>query len=218
MGVSSRTGVAAAVLLTGLLLFYTAFISAPAFAQDDDPNPVVSGDGNNNQEDDQECPVPEEVNTTTGSGDEQSSVFDITGQSFRVTIDVAPTSEDPDLAGVTVFVNTEDDDSVTRIAKEGEGTEASIVNAGEDSFFLDILAANADYEITVEDCTGDTGDGGDNDDSNDNNNGNDDVIDGTIPDKDLPDTGGFSVLVAGGMSLLLLSGSLVAWRLKTRER
>ena len=200
---------------------------------------VVSGDqsnspGDDQQEDDQDCPVPEEVNTTIGSGDEQSPVFDVTGGSFRVTIDVEPTSQDASLAGVTVFVRTESDEPVTRIAAEGGGAETSIVNAGEDSFFLDILAANANYEITVEDCTGDTGNdggsgnddtGGDTDDdaSNDTNDSNDDdasndVIDDTIPDKDLPNTGGSFALAAGGAVFLSLYGALVAWRLKSRER
>ena len=125
-------------------------------------------------------------------------------------------------------MNTENGDPVTTISKEGGGTETSIVNAGEDSFFLEILAANANYEITVEDCTGDTGNDGGNGNNNGDTGGNDNnddgdtdddgVIDDTIPDKDLPDTGGSTALLVGGSVLLLLYGGLVAWRLKTRER
>ncbi len=191
------------------LLALTLLTVSPVLAQDDGQD-TISGDGNDNQQDDQDCPAPEVVNTTTGSGDEQSPVFDTTGGSFRVTITVDPTSLDPSLAGVTVFVRTEDDEPVTRIAKEGGGTEASIVNAGPGSFFLDILAANANYEITVEDCTGDTGNdgGGDGDDNNDG------VIDDTVPDKPLPNTGGFPLIVAGGALLISVAGMVAAWRSK----
>lgn len=216
--VMGRTSVSLAVLLTGLLFFYAAFAISPALAQDNGSEDMVSGDQSNNQQDDQDCPVPEEVNTTTGSGDEQSPVFDITGGSFRVTIDVdaEPDLDDPSLAGVTVRVRTENNDPVTTIAAEGDGTETSIVNAGKDSFFLDILAANANYEITVEDCTGDTGDDGANDNGNDEDTDNDGVIDDTVPDKDLPNTGGLSLIVSGGIFLFSALGILAAWR--SRER
>ena len=58
-------------------------------------------------------------------------------------------------------------------------------------------------------------DGADQDDGDQNGDG---VIDGTVPDKDLPNTGGSLLIAAGGAAILLVYGGLVAWRLKTRER
>jgi hypothetical protein len=107
--------------------------------------PVVPGP-------DAECPGAKVVNTTTGTGDKQSPPFNITGGRFRVTVTVVAISSDPDLAGVSVYVvNDENNDTVTRIAKEGPGTESSVVNAGPGRFYLDLITANADYAITVED-------------------------------------------------------------------
>lgn len=213
-----RTSTGLALLLLGLFLFNAALLDVRTTeAQTGGGTTGGTTAETTGNQNDQDCPIPEEVNTTTGSGDEQSPVFDITGESFRVTIDVDPTSQDPSLAGVTVFVRTENDEPVTRIAKEGGGTETSIVNAGEDRFFLDILAANANYEIIVEDCTGDDEeDNGGTDEDEDTD--DDGIVDGTIPKKPLPKTGGSPALFAGGAALLVLYGALVAWRLKTRER
>jgi hypothetical protein len=53
-----------------------------------------------------------------------------------------------------VFVHKEGGQLVTLIGRESPGTDSSILNAGPGSFFLDILAANTNYVVTVEDCTG----------------------------------------------------------------
>ena len=178
---------------------------------------------------DQECPGAEVVNTTTGTGDKQSPVFAIEGDSLRVTAAVTATSQDPEDAFVGIRVRTDNDEGVGNFTKDDEGTESSIINEGPGDFFLDILAVNADYEIVVEDCAGTSqgGDTTDNDDTDDSNNGgggsdedtdDDGVIDNTVPRKPLPDTGGSTALIVGGSALLLLYGGLVAWRLKSREQ
>jgi hypothetical protein len=108
--------------------------------------PVIPGPSN-------ECPGAEVVNTTTGTGNQQSPTFGIEGDSFQITITVVPTSSDPDLAGVTAsIINAENNQDVTSINKEASGTESSIVNAGPGRFYLDLNTANADYAVVVEDC------------------------------------------------------------------
>jgi hypothetical protein len=108
--------------------------------------PVIPGPSN-------ECPGAEVVNTTTGTGNQQSPPFGIEGDSFQITITVVPTSSDPDLAGVTAsIINAENNQDVTSINKEASGTESSIVNAGPGRFYLDLNTANADYAVVVEDC------------------------------------------------------------------
>jgi len=99
------------------------------------------------------------VNTTSGNGNKQSPVFDVRGTSFRVTTELEATS-DPGLLFFSIDVNKEGGDNVTTIDRESPGTDTSIVNEGPGSFFLDILAANVKYTITVEDCTGSSGGGG----------------------------------------------------------
>ena len=120
--------------------------------------------GGEGQQDDVDCPGAEEVDTVTGTGNKQSPVFNIEGGSFRLTIASDPTSEDPELSSVSVGVSTEDEDLITTFDQNGGGTESSIVNEGPGSFFLDILAANTNYEVIIEDCVEDTGDDGDNSD------------------------------------------------------
>jgi hypothetical protein len=148
-----------------------------------------------------DCPGAEEVNTTTGNGNKQSPVFNITGTSFRLTVESTATSEDPQFAGVTIFVYPEGEtvSYVTSFSVEEGRDDSSIVNAGPGEFYLNIFAANADYTITVEDCTGTNGE-----------DTNQDQIITTrepeetrriinIPKKPLPPTGGWPVygMVAG---------------------
>jgi hypothetical protein len=115
------------------------------------------------------------VNTTTGTGNEQSPPFGIEGDRFQITTTVVPTSSDPGLASVTAFIiNAENNQDVTSINKEGSGTETSIVNAGPGRFYLDLTTANADYAVVVEDCVGsDNGSGGGSGGGGGNNNRND---------------------------------------------
>jgi LPXTG-motif cell wall-anchored protein len=104
---------------------------------------------------DSECPGAQVVNTTTGTGDKQSAPFQITGDRFRLTVTNNPTSSDPSLSDVTVYVadaGTKED--VTSFDKGGAGQESSIVNAGPGSFYIFTFTANADYTVTVEDCVG----------------------------------------------------------------
>jgi hypothetical protein len=82
----------------------------------------------------------------------QSPVFNITGESFRVTTTLETNS--PRFLGFDVFVNKEGGQLVTSIGRESPGTDSSIVHAGPCRFFLAILAANPTYVVKDEDCTG----------------------------------------------------------------
>ena len=54
----------------------------------------------------------------------------------------------------SVDVNREGDRFVTSVGPSSSETDSSIVNAGPGAFFLDVLAANTDYVVTVEGCSG----------------------------------------------------------------
>ena len=103
-----------------------------------------------------DCPGAQTINTTTGSDDKQSQTFQTTGDSFRVTTSITPTSQDPNDAGADADVTSQDGQIIDTVGHDGEGSESSIVSAPPGSYFLDIVADNADYTFTVEDCTGDT--------------------------------------------------------------
>ena len=80
---------------------------------------------------------------------------------FRLTVTNNPTSSDPSLSGVTVYVvDAGTGQNVANFAKEGAGQESSVVNKGPGSFYLDTNTANADYTVTVEDCVGSPSSGG----------------------------------------------------------
>ncbi len=134
--VLGRRELSAILLAVAAILFYLVLLSTtPSEAQDSN------------------CPGAEEVDTFTGTGDRQTAPFEITGNVFQVTSEVTATG-DPDFLFFSISVRDENGDTVTTIDQEQPGTESSFVNEGPGQFFLDILAANAEYTITVEDCTG----------------------------------------------------------------
>lgn len=154
---------------------------------------------------DTECPGAQLVNTTTGTGNKQSAPFQITGDRFRITVTNNPTSS-PSLSGVSVFVvNADSNQDVTSFDKEGAGQESSIVNRGPGTFYLDILAANAKYTVTVEDCTGMTAPPGKKLPPVNNSKG---VIPGTGVKK-MPPTGGPPLAIG---ALALLAAAVIAGR------
>lgn len=101
-----------------------------------------------------DCPGAQTVNTTTGSEDKVSSPFQTTGDSFRVTTSITPTSQNPD-AGADADVLGQNGEVIDNVGRDGEGSESSIVSAPPGTYLLDIAVEDADYTFTVEDCTGD---------------------------------------------------------------
>src|SRR5919202_2156407 len=101
-----------------------------------------------------DCPGAQTVNTTTGSEDKVSSPFQTTGDSFRVTTSITPTSQNPD-AGADADVLGQNGEVIDNVGHDGEGSESSIVSAPPGTYLLDIAVEDADYTFTVEDCAGD---------------------------------------------------------------
>ena len=142
--------------------------SAPVSAPASDPASAPAGDsgsapdsapasesilqGQNAPGPDSECPGARVVNRTRGNGNKQSPVFNVSGESFRVTTTLDTNS--PQFLGFDAFVYKEGGQLVTAIGRESPGTDSSIVNAGPGAFYLDILSANTKYFVTVEDCAG----------------------------------------------------------------
>jgi hypothetical protein len=155
---------------------------------------------------DAECPGAKVVGTVTGDGDKQSAVFGIRGSSFRITTSIAG---NPRFLFFSVDVKKDGGGYVTSIGRQSPGTDSSIVNAGPGNFFLDILAANTHYTITVEDCVGSSAGAGPGGPTGPVNNPGG-VTPGTNSHSPLPNTGGPSFAAFGAM--LLLGAALVVGR------
>jgi hypothetical protein len=134
----------------------SAPVSAPASAPTSAPVNAPARDSTLEDQNapgpDSECPGARVVNTTSGNGDKQSPVFNITGESFRVTTTLETNS--PRLLAFGVIVNKEGGRFVTSISRESPSTDSSIVNADPGRFFLDITAFSTNYVVTVEDSAG----------------------------------------------------------------
>ncbi len=159
------------------------------------------------------APDEELVESFSDTVDQTTEQFEITGPEWRVVVEgTATTSTSGDVTvdaldedgffegGASVFVDP-DFLLTTR--------DSSSVLDGPGSFRLEIDANGASYEISV--CQTPGQGGGTNGDTN-----GDGVIDDTIPDKDLPNTGGSPVVWAGIVALLALYVGLFTWRIKNR--
>jgi hypothetical protein len=124
--------------------------SAPADAPVSAPAEDSPLEGQNAPGPDSECPGARVVNTTSGNGDKQSPVFNITGEAFRLTTTLETNS--PRSFLFSADVNRERGGYITSVSRESPGTDSSIVNAGPGRFFLDISSLFTDYLVTVEDC------------------------------------------------------------------
>jgi len=182
----------------------------PAFAQDGTATEDQYAPGP-----DDECPGAVQVggNITESDGDE-TAPFAITGERFRINITVSEEARQDADVSVSVRNDANDDFAAIGVTQNGPGTKSSIVNEGPGEFFLSIIASDTMYVVTVEDCLdangavtnppADTTDPGDTTDPAD-------VVDGTTPDKPLPDTGGLPLtgLVVIGLALVGIGGSIV---------
>lgn len=177
-------------------------------------DPVSAQNQQNNQtaQQDSNCPGAKVVvDDFTGSGSKQTPPFNVTGNLFRVTSTVTSTANDPSLTGITIIVEDENGDSVTSVSQQGAGTDTFFINEGPGRFFLDVLAANAEYTIIVEDCTGSgqTDGGGGTVTGDQNNNGGDTTVD-TAPNKPLPPTGGLPLYIYSILAgFILVGGSIL---------
>ena len=193
---------------------------------------------------DEGCSDPRSITTFTGSEDQVTDEFRVTGDRFRIGFDTTAIDDgEPDeTLDLTVRnANGEVEDTIS-VSEAGSGSE--IISAGPGRFSLEIEAGDVEYDVTVEDCTGGGGDGGGNriggttrarnDNANrrqydDDNRQYDDnrrnrvttveeqtVIIRTIPAKPLPPTGGLPVYVMVGGSILA-GAVLLVGRLAARR-
>jgi hypothetical protein len=163
-------------------------------------------EGQNAPGPDSECPGARVVNTTSGNGDKQSPVFNISGESFRVTTTLETNT--PQTFAFGAIVNKEGGGYVTTISRESPGRDSSIVNAGPGRFFLDITSVYTNYVVTVEDCPGASPGG-----PPERRPGPVDRPEGVIertPVREVPFTGGPPYLAVGGV--VLLGAALIAGR------
>ena len=187
-------------------------LAAPLLAQEDSE----PGAGEDQYvEESVECTNAEPVLTLQDDTDDETPFFDIDGQSFRVTVETTPTQDDQ--SGFT-SVDVEDENfSRVRSEEFDSGENGSfLASSGSGRYKLFVTTDLQSYEIIVEDCGGGNDNGADdNDDDNNgdnnnnangdnNNDADDDVIDDSVPDKDLPETGGISLL---GVAFFMFAGA-----------
>ena len=159
------------------------------------------------------CQGPEVVGTVGPTAEDLViGPFTITGESFRLTYETT----DADESGFPFFDVTVLDAARNEVGGQvvfDEGTRTEIVPGGPGSFTIEARAEDLKYKLTAEDCTGSNsggpnpapGGGGvdrrpvpegqyksDVDPPNENN-----VIDNTVSDKPLPNTGGVPLLGLG---------------------
>jgi hypothetical protein len=143
--------------------------------------------------------------------------FTITGDSFRLTYKTTNAEE----SGLPLFDVTVLDEAGKEVGGRvifEEGIQQEIVRAGPGRFEIKAVADDLEYTITVEDCTGNGnpsgGPGGGNDGSTSNDQYGDngrppgeDVIDDTISDQPLPNTGGVPLLGVAAFGSIFIFGA-----------
>lgn len=151
----------------------------------------------------------------------------ITGEAFRLTYETT----DADESGLPFFdVTVVDEDSGQEVGGRvifEEGTEQETVRSGPGMFTIEATSDDLKYRITVEDCTGRNsgssnppagGSGGGGSPASDDQYGGDggppdeDVIDDTISDEPLPNTGGVPLLGLATFGLIFTFATVALLR------
>ncbi|CAN5865236.1 hypothetical protein BH18ACT11_BH18ACT11_26490 [soil metagenome] len=148
--------------------------------------------------------------------------FSITGEKFRLTYETT----DADNTGVPFFDVTVLDEARKEVGGQvifDEGIVRETVVASPGRFTIEARAEDLKYKITAEDCTG-TGSGGDGRQpiptdpvpqdqyKSDVDPPEDDVIDNTVSDEPLPDTGGIPLLGPAVFGFIFVSAGFVLLR------
>ena len=137
--VLGRREISAILLAVGALLFYAVFLlSGQSRAQTND-----------------NCPGAQVVNTFTGNGNQQTPPFNITGNQFGITTNNTGTANNQMVS--SIVVKDQQGNTIDTFNPQQPGTDSTIVDAGPGQFSLNILAANNNFTVTVEDCTGSQG-------------------------------------------------------------
>ena len=160
--------------------------------------------------------------------------FTVTGDSFRLTYETTNADE----SGLPLFDVTVLDEAGKEVGGRvifDEVTQQEIVRASPGRFEIEAVADDLEYTLTVEDCRGDRsdtpdppsggsgGDGGSASDDQYGNNGEqpgepsseqpgEDVIDDTISEEPLPNTGGVPLFGVGFFGLLCVFAAFALLR------
>jgi hypothetical protein len=104
---------------------------------------------------DEGCANPQPVVTFSGTENQVTAPFEITGETFRLRYETAPNGPDPFLPTVDIEVLNQNGQPIGEgpLVFEGEDGSENIL-AGPGTFGLEIRAEEASYNITVEDCIG----------------------------------------------------------------
>jgi hypothetical protein len=165
------------------------------------------------------CPGAVELGSIPPAGepptDERLEIgpFPVTGESFRLTYETS----DADQSGLPLFDVTVLDAAGKEVGGQvisDEGVVTETVRAGPGRFTIMAVSDDLKYRITVEDCTGGgqpapTNSGDQYDNGTDNP---DDVIDDTISDQPLPNTGGVPLLGLAVVGCIFIFGALAVLR------
>jgi len=205
---SETTGTAtAAESTTQLATSEQGARSKPADQQQDER----AEDSRNSQEN-TECEGARVIGTLGPTGqDVEIQPFRVTGEKFRLTYKIT----DLDNSGVPFFDLVVLDEQLNEVGGQllfEAGTVREIVTASPGTFTIEVRAEDLRYEIMAEDCTGsdpqrddtapgpadqydnDGGGGGGDGTGDEGAGGEDEVIDDTITDGPLPNTGGVPLL------------------------
>ena len=103
------------------------------------------------------CQNPEVVATFTGTENQITEPFEITGETFRLRFETEPVGQDPFSPTVEADVLDENGEPIGEgfLVFDGEDGSENIL-AGPGTYSLEIQADEARYDITVEDCVGTT--------------------------------------------------------------
>jgi len=98
-----------------------------------------------------DCSVVEEFE---GNGDTTTPPFDISGERFLVNYTAVNTGP-PEVPGVLgVIVRDANDNQVGNARLDGEGSNTLSIDEGPGQFTIEVISAEVDYTISVEDCEG----------------------------------------------------------------
>jgi hypothetical protein len=159
--VLGRSGFSAILLAVASLVFYTVFLAVLAT----EPSAQTDGDdtgGNTNGV--EGCENPEVVETFTESNSQITPPFEITGNTFRLSLEADLVQE-----GEFGFISIDSVDEEGLVVPFGgifvnpvEGTTDESVNVlkGPGTFTLRTESENVQCEVTVEDCVGTNQDNG----------------------------------------------------------
>lgn len=214
--VLGRREFSAVLLIFGAVIsVYMVLLAGPTSAQ----NGGGSSGGTTGQQ--TTCSQDEElVETFTGTQDQITPQFQITGPEWRFIVEATATTEASGNVSVTIVFDADNPGFGFAFASvdpefNPTDTESSQVIDGPGTFSLDIDANGASYEILV--CQSANQSGGDRSTPEQSTPGQgNSVIKETIPNKPLPPTGGWPVYALVASFILagagLLGFRLVIWR------